>query len=49
VAAITEAEARARFRREEADAIRQVREYEAARREACVRRVKLKIVELDSE
>jgi hypothetical protein len=47
--AISEAEARARFRREEADAVRQVREYEAARREARVRKVKLEIVELDRE
>jgi hypothetical protein len=50
--AISEAEARARFRREEADAVRQVREYEpaqAARREAHVRKVKLEIVELDKE
>jgi hypothetical protein len=41
--AISEAEARARFRREEADAVRQVREYEVARREArvCRRRVKI--------
>jgi hypothetical protein len=49
VAAITEAEARARFGRGEADAVRQVREYEAARREERIRRVKLEIVELDSE
>jgi hypothetical protein len=49
VAAITEAEARARWRREEADAVRQVREYEVARREERVRRVKLEIVELDSQ
>jgi hypothetical protein len=47
--AISEAEARARFRREEADAVRQVREYEAARREARVRKVKLEIVELDRD
>jgi hypothetical protein len=47
--AISEAEARARFRREEADAVRQVREYEAARREARVRKVKLEIVELDKD
>jgi hypothetical protein len=39
--AVSEAEARERFRREEADAVRQVREYEAARREARVRRVKI--------
>jgi hypothetical protein len=45
--AVSAVEARARFRREEADAVRQVREYEAARREARVRRVKLEIVELD--
>jgi hypothetical protein len=44
--AVSEAEARARFRREEADA---VREYEAARREACVRHVKLEIVKLDAD
>jgi hypothetical protein len=31
------------------DAVRQVREYEAARQEECVRRVKLEIVELDDE
>jgi hypothetical protein len=47
--AISDAEARQRFRREEADAVRQVREYEAARREARVRRVKLEIVELDKD
>lgn len=47
--AISEAEARARFRREEADGVRQVREYEAARREARVRKVKLEIVELDRD
>jgi hypothetical protein len=47
--AISEAEARARFHREEADAVRQVREYEAARREARVRKVKLEIVELDKD
>jgi hypothetical protein len=47
--AVSEAEARARFRREEADTVRQVREYEAARREARVRRVKLEIVELDAD
>jgi hypothetical protein len=47
--AISVAEARARFRREEADAVRQVREYEAARREERVRRVKLEIVKLDAE
>jgi hypothetical protein len=47
--AINDAEARQRFRREEADAVRQVREYEAARREARVRRVKLEIVELDKD
>jgi hypothetical protein len=49
VAAVSEAEVRARWRQEEADAVRQVREYEAARREEHVRRVKLEIVELDSE
>jgi hypothetical protein len=47
--AISEAEARQRFRREEAEAVRLVREYEAARREARVRRVKLEIVELDAD
>jgi hypothetical protein len=31
------------------DAVRQVREYEAARREERVRCIKLKIVELDDE
>jgi hypothetical protein len=46
--AISEAEAHARFRREEADTVRQVREYEAARREARVRPVKLEIVEPDA-
>jgi hypothetical protein len=45
VAAISEAEARTRFCQEEADAVRQVREYEAARREECVRCV----VELDDD
>jgi hypothetical protein len=39
--AVSVVEARARFRREEADAARQVQEYEAARREARVRHVKL--------
>lgn len=48
VAAISAAEARARFRWEEADAVRQVREYEAARREERILRVKLEIIELDS-
>jgi hypothetical protein len=47
--AISEAEARVRFRREEANTVRQVREYEAARREARVRQVKLEIVELDKD
>jgi hypothetical protein len=47
--AISAAEARERFRREEADAVRQVREYEAARREARVRQVNLEIVELDKD
>jgi hypothetical protein len=42
-------EARARFRREEADAVPQVREYEAARREARVHKVKLEIVKLDKD
>jgi hypothetical protein len=37
------------FRREEADAVRQDREYEAAHREACVCRVKLEVVELDKD
>jgi hypothetical protein len=46
---VSEAEPRVRFRWEEADAVRQVREYGATRREARVRRVKLGIVELDSE
>jgi hypothetical protein len=32
-----------------ADAVHQVREYEAARREERVRRVKLEIVELNAE
>jgi hypothetical protein len=49
VAAITEAEARASWHREEVDAVRQVREYEAACREERVRRVKLEIVDLDDE
>jgi hypothetical protein len=44
VAAISAAEARARFRREEADVVRQVREYEAVRQEERVRHVKLEIV-----
>ncbi|KAK1662467.1 hypothetical protein QYE76_050626 [Lolium multiflorum] len=43
-----DAEARACWRREEADAVRQVREYEVARREERVRRVKMEIVELDA-
>jgi hypothetical protein len=47
--AIAEADTRARFHREEADAVRQVREYEARRREERVRRVKLEIVELEAE
>ena len=42
-------EVRARFRREEADAVRQVREYEAAQKEARVRRVKLEVTALDNE
>jgi hypothetical protein len=46
--AVSKAEARARFRREEEDAVRQVREYEAARRETRVRPVKLEIVEPDA-
>jgi hypothetical protein len=46
---ISEAEARARFYWEEAHAVRQVREYEARRREERVRRVKLEIVELEAE
>jgi hypothetical protein len=46
---VSEAEPRARFRQEEADPIRQVREYEAVRLEARVHLVKLEIVELDSE
>jgi hypothetical protein len=49
VVAVSEAEARARFRREEVDAVCQVREYKAARREEPVRRLKLETVELDSE
>jgi hypothetical protein len=49
LATVSEAEAGARFRQEEADAIHQVREYEATRREARVRHVKLEIAELDSE
>jgi hypothetical protein len=49
VAAVFEAEVRARWRWEEPDAVRQVREYEAVRREERVHRVKLGIVELDSE
>jgi hypothetical protein len=48
VAIISEVEARARFCREEADAIRQVRVYEAAQREATVRRVKKETVDLDA-
>nr|XP_051211619.1 uncharacterized protein LOC127329117 [Lolium perenne] len=49
VAAVSAAEARARWRREEADAVRQVQEYEAAGREERVCRIKLVIVELDDE
>jgi hypothetical protein len=49
VAAISAVEAHARFHREVADAIRKVREYEAACWEERVHRVKLKIVELDSD
>ncbi|KAK1653713.1 hypothetical protein QYE76_071518 [Lolium multiflorum] len=45
VVTITKAEAQARWRWEEADAVRQVREFEAARREQRVRHVKLKIVD----
>ena len=46
---ISEAEARLRFRREEADALRQIRAYEAAQAEARVRRVKQEVVDLDAE
>ncbi|XP_047065124.1 actin-related protein 9-like [Lolium rigidum] len=49
LATVSEAKARARWRREEADAVRQVREYEAKRWEEHIRHVKLEIVELDSE
>jgi hypothetical protein len=49
LAAVSDAEARARWRREEADAVRQVRGYEAVCREERVPRVKLEIVELDVE
>jgi hypothetical protein len=49
VAAVSEAEARARFRQEVADIVRHVHKYEAACREARVRRVRLEIAELDSE
>ncbi|KAK1680733.1 hypothetical protein QYE76_041581 [Lolium multiflorum] len=49
LAAVSDAEARARWCREEADAVRRVREYEEARREERVRRVKLEIIELDAE
>jgi hypothetical protein len=48
VAVTSEVEARVRFRREKADAIRQVRAYEAAQSEATVRRVKKEIVDLDA-
>ena len=46
---ISVAEVRARFRCEEADAVRQVREYEAVQKEARVRRVKLEVTALDDE
>jgi hypothetical protein len=46
---ISESEAGARFRREEAEAVRAVRAYEAAQKEAVVRRVKQEVVDLDSE
>ncbi|KAK1679275.1 hypothetical protein QYE76_040123 [Lolium multiflorum] len=49
VTVISEAEARARFLREEADAIRQVHAYKAVRREATVHRVKNEVVDLDAE
>jgi hypothetical protein len=49
VAAVSDAEARAHWRSEEADTVRQVREYEAARREERGRIVKLENVELDAE
>jgi hypothetical protein len=45
----SEAEARARFHREEAEAVRAAREYEAAQKEVAVRRVKQEVVDLDSE
>lgn len=47
VSVVSVAEARARFRREEADAVRQVRAYEAAQKEARVRRIKRELLELD--
>jgi hypothetical protein len=46
---VSAAEARRRWRRDEADAIRQVQEYEAARREEHARRFQQEIVELDDE
>jgi hypothetical protein len=39
----------ARFRREEAEAVRAMRAYEAAQKEVVVRRVKQEVVDLDSE
>jgi hypothetical protein len=46
---MSDVEARARWRRKEADAVRQARDNKAARREERVYRVKLEIVELDAE
>jgi hypothetical protein len=49
VSVISAAEAHARFRREEAEAVRAVREYEAAQKETAIRRVKREVVDLNSE
>jgi predicted DNA-binding protein (UPF0251 family) len=49
VVGISEAEARACFRREEAEAIRVVHAYEVAQKEAAVRLVKREVIDLDSE
>ena len=49
LAVISEAEVCLRFRREEADALRQIRAYEAAQAEARVRRVKQEVVDLHAE
>jgi hypothetical protein len=46
---ISAVEARARFRPEEAEVVRAMREYEAAQKEAAVRSVKKEVIDLDSE